>query len=73
MNIVPEVAPEVAPEEDYSEAVIFTALGIINILASGYIVFKYFVTRKMQVHPSGIIVSIALCELGLTYHCLIYL
>lgn len=52
---------------------LYTVLGIINITFSSLVVITYFTSKKLQQHPSGVIASLAICELATTYHSLIYM
>ena len=46
---------------------------VLNVIFSGIIIITYFISKNLQQHPSGIIVSIAFCELAISYHSTIYL
>ena len=60
-------------EQTDNHEFIFSMLGIANIIFSGLVVITYMTSKNLQQHPSGIIVSLALCELAVSYHNIIYI
>lgn len=51
----------------------FTLLSSINIIFSALLIVTYFRSSKFRQHPSGIIVSLAFCELFSTYHLIMFM
>lgn len=51
----------------------FTFLSSVNIIFSCLLIITYFKSSKFRQHPSGIIVSLAFCELASTYHLMVFI
>jgi 1-phosphatidylinositol-4-phosphate 5-kinase len=48
-----------------------TFLALCNLILSSLVVLTFFTSKKLQQHPSGIILKLALSELGVAYHSMI--
>ena len=59
-------------DQGYHHEFYISILGIANILFSSLVVITYMNSKTLQQHPSGIIASLALCELAVTYHSIVY-
>jgi hypothetical protein len=51
----------------------YTILSVANIILSSLVVITFFTSKRLRLHPSGIIVSLALSEMAATYHNLIFI
>mmetsp|Transcript_6995 Transcript_6995/g.12862 ORF Transcript_6995/g.12862 Transcript_6995/m.12862 type:complete len:567 (-) Transcript_6995:1249-2949(-) len=47
---------------------IYTILGSITIMTCGVIALTYFASKSLQVHPAGLLTSLAMCEVALAFH-----
>lgn len=55
-----------------TDIALYLVPGILNILFSSFIVGTYLASRDLRKHPSGLIASLSLCEIVMTYHSIIF-